>query len=91
MTKEELKQEANKRNKKHRIRRRIIKTSIALFMTLLLVLSIIIPTIIIPKSKFTDIVAIAAGAYHTVGLKSDGTVVAAGYNNFGQCNVGGRK
>ncbi|MCX5991283.1 MAG: PKD domain-containing protein [Chloroflexi bacterium] len=31
---------------------------------------------------------VAAGYNHTVGLKSDGTVVAVGYNQFGQCNVG---
>ena len=31
---------------------------------------------------------VAAGEYHTVGLKSDGTVVAVGYNGNGQCNVG---
>ena len=31
---------------------------------------------------------VAAGGYHTVGLKSDGTVVAVGYNSAGQCNVG---
>ena len=30
-----------------------------------------------------------AGAYHTVGLKSDGTVVAAGRNDEGQCEVSG--
>ncbi len=30
---------------------------------------------------------IAGGAYHTVGLKSDGTVVAAGSKNSGQCDV----
>ncbi len=35
-----------------------------------------------------NIVAISAGFAHTVGLKSDGTVVAVGNNNFGQCNVG---
>ena len=35
-----------------------------------------------------DIVAIAAGSYHTLGVRSDGTVVAAGYNAYGQCNVG---
>ena len=28
--------------------------------------------------SWTDIVAISAGAYTTVGLKADGTVVAAG-------------
>ena len=31
---------------------------------------------------------VAAGGGHTVGLKSDGTVVAAGYDLYGQCNVG---
>jgi hypothetical protein len=31
----------------------------------------------------------SAGGYHTVGLRSDGTVVAVGYSSNGQCNVGG--
>lgn len=30
---------------------------------------------------------IAAGSYHTVGLRSDGTVMATGDNRFGQCDV----
>ena len=30
---------------------------------------------------------IACGYYHTVGLKSDGTVVAAGDNEYGRCDV----
>ena len=30
---------------------------------------------------------IAAGSNHTVGLKADGTVVAVGWNIYGQCNV----
>ena len=33
-------------------------------------------------------VMIAGGAYHTVGLKSNGTVVATGYNEDGRCDVG---
>lgn len=33
--------------------------------------------------------AIAAGNRHSVGLKSDGTMVAAGDNQHGQCEVGG--
>ncbi len=33
--------------------------------------------------------ALSAGVYHTVGLKSDGTVVAVGDNLYGQCNVSG--
>ena len=35
----------------------------------------------------TDIAAVSAGYYHTVGLKADGTVVAVGDNSFGQCDV----
>jgi alpha-tubulin suppressor-like RCC1 family protein len=35
-----------------------------------------------------DIDQVAAGFFHTVGLKSDGTMVAAGDNDYGQCNVG---
>ena len=31
--------------------------------------------------------AIAAGSNHTIGLKSDGTVAAVGWNEHGQCNV----
>ena len=31
---------------------------------------------------------VAAGGYHTVGLQSDGTVVATGDNESGQCDVG---
>ena len=40
-------------------------------------------------SGWTDIVAISAGYEIAVGLKSDGTVVAIGYNHDGQCNVSG--
>lgn len=32
-------------------------------------------------------VTVSAGPYHTVGLKTDGTVVAMGGNNYGQCDV----
>ena len=35
--------------------------------------------------------AVSAGYWHTVGLKADGTVVAAGKNNLGQCDVAGWK
>ena len=34
---------------------------------------------------------VAAGYSHTVGLKSDGTVVAVGENAYGQCDVDGWK
>jgi hypothetical protein len=38
--------------------------------------------------SWTDIVQVAAGIYHTVGLKSDGTVLVVGWNGSGQCNLG---
>jgi alpha-tubulin suppressor-like RCC1 family protein len=34
-----------------------------------------------------DIVAVAAGCAHTIGLKSDGTMIAVGDNEYGQCDV----
>jgi len=37
--------------------------------------------------NWTGIVQVAAGSSHTVGLKSDGTVLAVGHNYSGQCNV----
>lgn len=36
---------------------------------------------------WTDIVAVSAGSGHTVGLKSDGTVVAVGQATEEQCDV----
>ena len=38
-----------------------------------------------------DIVSIAVGNSHTVGLKADGTVVAVGRNYDGRCDVSGWK
>ncbi len=38
---------------------------------------------------WSDIVAIDAGSAHVVGLRADGTVVADGWNDNGQCSVGG--
>ena len=32
-------------------------------------------------------ISISAGDFHTVGLKADGTVIAIGWNNNGQCNT----
>jgi alpha-tubulin suppressor-like RCC1 family protein len=40
-----------------------------------------------PVAQCSDVATIAAGMYHTVGLKEDGTVVAAGFNGYGQMNV----
>jgi hypothetical protein len=40
--------------------------------------------VLAPNSGF---VAVAAGGYHSLGRKSDGTVVAWGRNDYGQCDV----
>jgi alpha-tubulin suppressor-like RCC1 family protein len=39
--------------------------------------------------EMPGIIQVGAGSKHTVGLKPDGTVVAAGWNDYGQCEVGG--
>ena len=39
--------------------------------------------------QIADRETVSAGADHTVGLKSDGTVVAVGDNDYGQCDVDG--
>ena len=39
------------------------------------------------EKDWTDIIAVAAGEKHIVGLRSDGTVVASGNNEYGQCDV----
>ena len=35
----------------------------------------------------TDFVAVAGGKRHSLGLKADGSIVAWGYNDYGQCDV----
>ena len=40
-------------------------------------------------SGWRDLVAVAAGTWHTVGLRADGTAVATGFNEDGQCDVSG--
>ncbi|MFR1234711.1 MAG: RCC1-like domain-containing protein [Evtepia gabavorous] len=40
---------------------------------------------------WTDIVAVAAGDSHTVGLRTDGTVIAAGRDSSGKCALGNWK
>ena len=34
-----------------------------------------------------DIVKIVLGNYYTIGLKKDGTVIATGWNEYGQCDT----
>ncbi len=40
-----------------------------------------------PSVKCSGVATIAAGTYHTVGLKDDGTALAVGKNGYGQLNV----
>lgn len=42
-----------------------------------------------PLLTINNPTGVAAGGYHMVGLKDDGTVVAMGSNEYGKCNVGG--
>lgn len=42
---------------------------------------------IVGPAGLTNVVAIAAGAYHSLALKNDGTVVAWGWDNGGQSTV----
>src|SRR5690348_18009847 len=39
--------------------------------------------------SWRDVVAVAAGSYHTVGVTAAGRVVAVGSTAFGQCDVAG--
>ena len=34
-----------------------------------------------------SIASVSVGLYHIIGLKADGTVVATGENDYGQCDV----
>ena len=68
-----------------------MKRIFSIMFALVLVVSLGLATALVlagGSPGWTDVVEVAAGAYHTVGLKSDGTVVAVGYNDYGQCNVG---
>jgi alpha-tubulin suppressor-like RCC1 family protein len=44
-------------------------------------------SLVTPPEGWTNLVGIAAGAFHLLGLKEDGTVVASGDNSYGQTNV----
>ncbi len=58
---------------------------------------IILIAVVIPNGKYNDAIAlmeagqyaeaISTGDYHTVGLKADGTLMAVGKNDDGQCDV----
>ena len=43
--------------------------------------------VVVRQSELTDLLAVAAGHSHSLGLKADGSLVAWGYNWDGQCDV----
>jgi alpha-tubulin suppressor-like RCC1 family protein len=58
-------------------------TGLGLFLTIVALITGIVGC---NQPECTPVVA--ASGYHTVGLKSDGTVVAVGDNYYRQCDVG---
>ncbi len=77
---------AHQKKNIHKKKKKIIAICFSL-ISLITAISIVLVTIIIPKVKFRDIVAISAAVGHTVGLKADGTLVAVGDNINGQCSI----
>ena len=83
-------------------KKQLIRRYLAIVSALLAVLTIVASQFIPPfagslalpfssgtaLAQTTTIPMVAAGGAHTVGLKSDGTVVAVGDNEYGQSNVG---
>ena len=77
------------------------KTILEASLCLVLLCSLILPPVVAEASDdynhfpecdvgdWTNIIQVAAGELHTVGLKADRTVVAVGFCYFGECNVGG--
>ena len=60
--------------------------SMALVLSLILPASVLNTASVMAQGSVPPMVA--ASRDHTVGLKADGTVVAAGWNDYGQCEVG---
>jgi hypothetical protein len=68
-----------------------MKKLFSILFVLVLVVSLGLATALVladVSPGWTDIDQVAAGLYHTVGLKTDDTAVAVGRNDDGQCNVG---
>ena len=70
-----------------------MKKIFGILFALVLVVSLGLVTAapVLADGGWTDIVQVAAGSWHVVGLKSDGTVVTGGWcwEYYGQCEVGG--
>ncbi len=66
-------------------RSRVLKLNLTVMTITFLAVFYILTT---QSVAFAVVPQVAAGWRHTVGLKSDGTVVVVGTNAFGQCDVG---
>jgi hypothetical protein len=64
-----------------------VSLSMALVLSLIVPATLLNTTSVMAQGQATPMVT--AGGSPTVGLKSDGIVVAVGFNDYGQCNVGG--
>jgi hypothetical protein len=69
--------------------RKIFSILLGLVLVVSLGLLTAVPVLADASPGWLNITRVAAGQEYTVGLKSNGTVVAMGRNNSGQCNVGG--
>ena len=69
----------------HFSRKKILRSLLLLSLTAALTLSLAAPAL--AGNDPLPLRAIAAGDYFTVGLRADGTVVAAGHYDYGECNV----
>ena len=69
--------------------RKIKIFSILFALVLVVSLGLVTAAPVLASTDWTDIVQVSAGVGYTVGLKSDGTVVAVGCNDAGQRDVGG--
>ena len=57
---------------------------------IVLMLTVFLSPLLVPVNSWgLSKPQVSAGMYHTAGLKSDGTLVAVGYNSYGQCDVTG--
>jgi alpha-tubulin suppressor-like RCC1 family protein len=60
---------------------------VSIFLIMLITVALIAGMVGCAQPKYTPMVA--AGGYHTVGLKADDTMVAVGDNDYTQCEVWG--
>ena len=65
---------------------RLFGTIVAIILVASLALSVV-PAMLVQAQPFQTTPMLAAGNDFTIGLKSDGTLIATGDNTYGQCNI----